>query len=490
MNRSHFLEKKSVDELQAEASTGETLDRALGAFDLISLGIGCIIGAGIFVLTGTAAAKYAGPAITLSFILAGITCAFAGLCYAEFASVLPVAGSAYTYAYATLGEIFAWIIGWDLLLEYALGAATVAVGWSGYAVSFLKDLGIVLPATLTAATGSRVMLADGSMTQAVFNLPAVAAIAVISLLLIIGVRESAKFNGIIVIVKLIVILAFLAFGVWHINSANWTPFIPANTGKFGEYGFSGILRGAGVIFFAYIGFDAVSTAAQEAKQPQRDMPIGIVGSLLISTLLYIAVALVLTGIVPYKSLNVADPIAVGVNVIGLKWLALAVKIGAILGLSSVMLVLTYGQTRILYSISHDGLLPPLFSKIHRRFRTPHLSTLMLGVFVSVLAGCVPISTLSELVSIGTLFAFIVVCAGVLYLRYTQPGLHRPFRCPLVPFVPLTGILVCLYLIVGLPRETWLRLFVWLGVGLVIYLFYGQSHSVLYRKRKAQHNSSS
>ncbi len=490
MNIRHFLEKKSVAELQAEASTGETLQRALGVFDLISLGIGCTIGAGIFVLTGTAAAQYAGPAITISFILAGITCGFAGLCYAEFASLLPIAGSAYTYAYATLGELVAWIIGWDLLLEYALGAATVAVGWSGYVVSFLKDLGIVLPAAFTAATGTHVVLADGSTTQAVFNVPALGAIAVITLLLILGIRESARFNGIIVTVKLAVIVAFLAFGVWHINSANWTPFIPPNTGKFGEFGFSGILRGAGVIFFAYIGFDAVSTAAQEAKRPQRDMPIAIIGSLTISTLLYIAVAMVLTGIVSYKSLNVADPIAIGVNVIGLRWLAFVVKIGAILGLSSVMLVLTYGQTRILYTISRDGLLPPLFSTIHPQFRTPHLATLVLGVFVSLLAGSVPISTLSELVSIGTLFAFIIVCAGVLYLRYTQPSLPRPFRCPLVPFVPLTGILVCLYLVVSLPRETWLRLFVWLGVGLLIYLFYGQSHSLLFRQRKAQHNTRS
>ena len=483
MTRPRYLEKKSVDQLQTEASTGEHLQRSLGAMDLISLGIGCTVGAGIFVLTGTAAAQYAGPAIVLSFVVGGIACGFAGLCYAEFASLLPIAGSAYTYAYATLGELVAWIIGWDLLLEYALGAATVAVGWSGYMVSFLKDLGIILPANITAAPGTDVMLADKSTVTAVFNLPASLVMVGVTLLLIVGIRESARFNSIIVAVKLVVIAAFLAFGIPHINSANWTPFIPPNAGKFGVYGFSGILRGAGVIFFAYIGFDAVSTAAQEAKRPQRDMPIGIIGSLLICTLLYIAVAGVLTGLVSYKSLNVADPIAVGVNVIGLKWLAIAVKIGAIFGLSSVMLVLTYGQTRILYTISHDGLLPRLFSTIHPRFKTPHITTLVLGACVSLIAGLTPISTLSELVSIGTLFAFIVVCAGVLYLRYTQPNLHRPFRCPLVPFVPLTGILVCLYLVVGLPQETWLRLLVWLGLGLLIYFFYGQSHSLLSRPTK-------
>lgn len=483
MTRPKYLERKSVVQLQTDASTGEHLQRALGAIDLVTLGIGCIIGAGIFVLTGTAAAQYAGPAIMLSFVLAGIACGFAGLCYAEFAALLPIAGSAYTYAYATLGEVVAWIIGWDLLLEYALGAATVAVGWSGYMISFLKDVGITLPASLTAAPGTHVVLTDNSTVTAVFNLPAFLAIIALTLLLMLGVRESTRFNGIIVAVKLAVIVTFVLFGVSHIDPAHWTPFIPPNTGKFGEYGFSGILRGAGVIFFAYIGFDAVSTAAQEAKHPQRDMPIGIIGSLLICTLLYIVVAGVLTGLVSYKALNVADPIAVGVNVIGLKWLAIAVKIGAIFGLSSVMLVLTYGQTRILYTMSRDGLLPPFLSRIHPRFKTPHITTLVLGTCVSLIAGLVPISTLGELVSIGTLFAFIVVCAGVLYLRYTQPSLYRPFRCPLVPFVPVTGIFICLYLVVGLPQETWLRLFVWLVVGLFIYFFYGHSHSVLQQDRR-------
>ncbi|MBO3463009.1 amino acid permease [Aetokthonos hydrillicola Thurmond2011] len=478
MNRSQYLEKKSVSQLQNEASTGDHMQRALGPIDLITLGIGATIGAGIFVLTGTAAAKYAGPGIVLSFILGGIACGFAGLCYAEFASLLPIAGSAYTYAYATLGELVAWIIGWDLLLEYALGSATVAVGWSGYAVSFLKDLGITLPPSLTAAPGTSVVLSDNSVVTAVFNLPAFLAILCVTVLLVVGVRESARFNNIIVAVKLVVILAFIGFGVWHINSANWTPLIPPNTGQFGEYGISGIVRGAGVVFFSYIGFDAVSTAAQEAKQPQRDMPIGIIGSLLICTTLYIVVAAVLTGIVSYKSLNVADPIAVGVNVVGLKWLAIAVKIGAICGLSSVMLVLSYAQTRILYSISKDGLLPAFFSTIHPRFKTPHITTIILGVFVSFLAGLTPISTLGELVSIGTLFAFTVVSAGVLFLRYRQPNIYRPFRCPLVPWVPLLAIFVCLYLVFGLPQETWLRLLVWLGVGLVIYFFYGQYHSLL------------
>jgi APA family basic amino acid/polyamine antiporter len=479
MKSTRYFAKKSVTDLQTEADSGEHLHRALGALDLIGLGIGCTIGAGIFVLTGTVAAQYAGPAIIISFGLGAVACGFTGLCYAEFASSIPIAGSAYTYAYATLGEVIAWMIGWDLLLEYALGAATVAVGWSGYVVSFLKDFAIAIPPILATATDTPITLPDGTTAMAVFNLPAFLGIWGVTLLLILGVRESARINGIIVIIKLAVIAAFLVFGFPHINPANWTPFIPPNTGKFGEYGLSGILRGAGVIFFAYIGFDAVSTAAQEAKHPQRNMPIGIIGSLIICTLLYIAVAGVLTGLVSYKFLNVAAPIALGVNVIGFKWLAVAVKIGAILGLISVMLVLSYGQTRILYTISRDGLLPSLFSIIHPQLRTPYVTTLMLGAIVSFLAGILPLSILSELVSIGTLFAFIVVCCGVLYLRYTQPSLLRPFRCPLVPFVPLTAILFCLYLALGLPWATWLRLFVWLAVGLLIYTFYGRHHSLLF-----------
>jgi len=483
MNISRYLAKKSVTDLQTEALNTEHLRRELNAFDLINLGIGCTIGAGIFVLTGTATAQYSGPAIVISFILAGFACGLTGLCYAELASLIPISGSAYTYAYATLGELLAWIIGWDLLLEYALGAATVAIGWSGYLVSFLQNLGIIIPAELTAAPGTIITLANGAKVTALFNFPASLGIFVLHLLLIVGVRESIKINSLIVVIKLAVIFAFLIFGFPHINVDNWSPFIPPNTGKFGEYGLSGILRGAGVVFFAYIGFDAVSTAAQEAKNPQRDMPIGIIGSLLSCTILYIAVAAVLTGLVSYKSLNVVDPISLGVDAINVTWLAVLVKIGAIMGLSSVMLVFAYGQTRILYSISRDGLLPPLFSKIHPRFKTPHLSTLILGVFVSLSAGVLPLTILGELVSIGTLFAFIVVCAGVLYLRYTEPDLPSNFRCPLVPFIPINGILFCLYLMVGLPWETWLRLLVWLAIGVLIYIFYGRSHSLLFREQQ-------
>ncbi|MBC8122261.1 MAG: amino acid permease [Gemmatimonadaceae bacterium] len=483
MTLSRYLAKKTVADLQTEATDGEVLRRSLGPLNLLGLGIGAIIGAGIFVLTGTAAAQYAGPAIVLSFILGAIACAFAGLCYAEFAALIPIAGSAYTYAYATLGELFAWIIGWDLILEYSLGAATVAVGWSGYIVSFLRDLGIVIPPQLTAATGTVLTLADGTTATALFNLPALLGILAVTALLVVGVRESASLNGIIVIIKVAVILAFLAFGVSHVDAANWVPFIPENTGKFGEYGISGILRGAGVIFFAYIGFDAVSTAAQEAKNPQKDMPIGILGSLFICTVLYILVAGVLTGLVPYQSLNVPDPIAVGVDAIGLAWLAAVVKIGAIFGLSSVMLVLTYGQTRIFFTMAQDGLMPALFKSLHPRFKTPHVATIMLGTIVGIVAALTPISVLGELVSIGTLFAFIVVCAGVLYLRNAQPDLPRPFRCPLVPFVPIAGILSCLYLVSGLPWETWLRLIIWLAIGMVFYFVYGRVNSTLLKKSR-------
>ena len=421
----------------------------------MALGIGAVIGAGIFVLTGEAAAHYAGPAIVLSFLIGAVACALAGLCYAEFASLIPIAGSAYTYAYATLGELVAWMIGWDLILEYALGTATVAAGWSGYVVSFLHGFGLALPPQLTAAPGVNGV--------GVFNLPAFLVVLAICGLLITGVRELANVNTAIVGIKLAVIAAFLIFGVMHLHPANWHPFLPANTGTFGQFGWSGVLRGAGVIFFAYIGFDAVSAAAQEAKDPQKDMPVGILGSLVICTILYILVALVLTGLVSYKTLGVPDPIAVGVGATGLAWLAALVKLGVICGLTSVMLVLTYAQTRIFYTMANDGLLPGLFSHLHPRFGTPARATVLLGVLVALVAALTPIKLLGELVSIGTLAAFAVVCGAVLYLRRHQPDLPRPFRCPGVPWVPLAGILVCLYLIVGLPSETQLRLVTWLGV---------------------------
>ena len=484
-----LFRRKDVSALQAELAADQSLKRVLGPVNLVLLGIGAVIGAGIFVLTGQAAANYAGPGIVISFILAGTACAFAGLCYAEFAAMIPIAGSAYTYGYATLGELFAWIIGWDLILEYLFAASTVAVGWSGYVVSFLRDLGINIPSEYTSAPYTHVAPPDAglnvwrlftegwSSTGAVLNLPAMFIVGAITILLIIGISESATFNNVVVVIKITVVLLFIAFGMAYINRENWEPFIPPPQGD-GRFGWDGIVRGAGVIFFAYIGFDAVSTAAQETKNPQRDMPIGILGSLAICTILYIAVALVLTGIVPYTKLNVPDPIAVGINEAGpaLAWLRPVVKIGAIAGLSSVILVMLLGQPRIFYTMSKDGLLPPVFSAVHPRFRTPWLASAVTGALAMAFAGLLPIGLLGELVSIGTLFAFAIVCAGVLVLRYTDPERPRPFRTPLVPLVPILGIVSCFYLMAGLPVDTWARLIIWMALGLAIYFLYGRRHS--------------
>jgi len=512
---SKLLLTKPLDMLMSEASEeGEhSLKRALGPLNLITLGIGAIIGAGIFVLTGSAAAQYAGPAIVLSFILAGIACAFAGLCYSEFASLIPIAGSAYTYGYATLGEIFAWIIGWDLILEYAFGAATVASGWSGYVVSFLQDFGIHIPPQLAATPGTVMVFYNNRwevLTKMLptlqahgvdpaslphvlgsFNLVAFLAIVVVTTILVIGIQESANFNSAIVIVKVAIVLVFIgvaanyAFRNPEVLQRNWHPFIPQNAGEFGKYGWSGIARAAGVIFFAYIGFDAVSTAAQEAKNPQKDMPIGILGSLAVCTVLYILVSGLLTGIVPFTALNVPDPVAVGIDATGVRWGSILVKLGAIAGLGSVMLVMLLGQSRVFYSMSRDGLLPEWAGKIHPRFRTPWISSITVGIFVAIFASLIPIGVLGELVSIGTLLAFVIVCAGVWILRVRRPDLKRPFKTPWVPFTPLMGILVSFLMMASLPFDTWLRLIVWLVIGMAIYFGYGRHHSRVQRTETAR-----
>lgn len=473
-----WLARKSITQIIAEGER-HALHKSLGPFSIIALGVGAIIGAGIFVLTGTAAAQYAGPGIMLSFVLAGVACAFVGLCYAELAALLPVSGSTYSYTYATLGEFFAWIIGWDLILEYSMGAATVAVGWSGYVVSMLANIGIHLPPTLAAAPGTvAAKLADGTVVHGIVNLPAAFIVLLLTWLLILGTKESARMNNLMVAIKLTVVLAFIAAGIHFVDRAHWTPFIPANTGEFGHFGWSGVLRGASVVFFAYIGFDAVSCAAQEAKNCQRDMPIGILGSLIVCTILYVIVAAVITGLVPYGQLNVADPIAVAVDVIGMTWFSVLIKLGAIVGLTTVILVLLYGQSRIFFTISKDGLLPPLFAAVHPRLGTPHRSLMMIGAIVAVVAALTPIGILGEMVSIGTLFAFVMVCGAVLYLRRSDAHVARPFRTPGVPFVPVAGVLFCGLLMIGLPFDTWMRLLIWLAIGLVVYFGYGRHHSVL------------
>lgn len=481
--------KKPMAILMQEAGAeGEhTLKRSLTAMNLTMLGIGAIIGAGIFVLTGTAAAQHAGPAIVISFIIAGAGCAFAGLCYAEFASMIPIAGSAYTYGYATLGELLAWIIGWDLILEYLFAASTVAVGWSGYFVQFLGDLGINIPTAFSrapfAVEGTHTLVRTG----AVLNLPAVMLVLTLTTLLVFGIRESARLNNLIVYVKVGIVLLVIGFGFFYVDTANWSPFIPAQltdeiTGSplSGRFGWSGIFAGAGVIFFAYIGFDAVSTTAQEAKNPQRDLPIGILASLAVCTVLYILMALVMTGLVPYQQLDVAEPVYVALDAAGpqLAWLKYLTNIGAIAGLGSVVLVMLMGQPRIFYAMSRDGLLPPVFSRVHPKYQTPWLATIITGCFAAVLAGLFPIGILGHLVSIGTLFAFMIVCAGILLLRYQSPELHRPFRTPLVPFVPLGGIGICGWLMYSLPSDTWWRLALWMALGIAIYFFYGRKNSKL------------
>jgi basic amino acid/polyamine antiporter, APA family len=504
--KNQLFAKKPMSLLQQEMTGDNKLKRVLGPVSLTSLGIGAIIGAGIFVLTGSTAALYSGPAIVISFVISGLACAFAGLCYAEFAAMIPISGSAYAYAYSTLGEFLAWVIGWDLIIEYLFAASTVSVGWSGYALSFLKDWGIFLPANMTAATGTVLYDIPGmgwkAMTDqlaaelakngtiisslphvtALFNLPAMFIIVLLTLVLIRGIKESSTINNIMVIVKVSIVLLFIIFGFMYVKAENWTPFIPANTGHFGQFGWSGILRGAGVIFFAYIGFDAVSTAAQEAKNPQKDMPIGILGSLTVSTILYILVAIVLTGIVSYTQLNVADPVAVGVDAMGegMRWLRPIIKVAAIAGLTSVILVMLLGQPRIFYSMAKDGLLPPVFSKVHNKYKTPFISQLLTGACAMILAGVLPISILGELVSIGTLLAFVIVMMSVLVLRKTNPEINRPFKTPFMPWVPILGTIVCMAQMLALPFDTWIRLIVWMALGFAVYFFYGRHRSVVHK----------
>ncbi len=478
-----FVRKPMASLMNEAQETGtHTLKKTLGAWGLIALGIGAIIGAGLFSITGMAAANHAGPAITLSFVVAALGCLFAGLCYAEFASMIPVAGSAYTYSYATMGEFIAWIIGWDLVLEYAVGAATVGISWSRYLVKFLEGFNIHLPQSLTV----------GPWDGGIINLPAVFIIVLMSLLLIKGTKESAFVNAIIVSLKITVVLVFIFLGWRYINNDNYNPYIPDNNGTFGSFGFSGIIRAAAIVFFAYIGFDAVSTAAQEAKNPKKDMPIGILGSLAICTILYILFAHVMTGVTNYTTFAGKDgiaPVALAINHMGTTnesgiltpdypWLNRAIVVAILAGYASVILVMLMGQTRVFFSMSKDGLIPSIFSKVNPKTQTPVKSNLLFMVFVSLFAAFVPARVVGEMTSIGTLFAFILVCIGVWVMRIKMPELQRSFKTPFVPLVPILGIFVCLFMMVFLPMDTWIRLLVWMLLGMDIYLVYGAKNSHL------------
>ncbi|MFI5335249.1 MAG: amino acid permease [Opitutales bacterium] len=476
---------KSVAALQAQAGSATGLKRELTATNLVSLGIGSVIGAGVFVLSGQTAAQYSGPAIALAFVISGVASLLAGLCYAEFAAMIPIAGSAYTYTYATMGELMAWIIGWDLMLEYLFSAAAVAVGWSANAQGILLEFGLTLPAKLSQAPFA---MEHGHLiaTGALVNVPAVFISLALTVILVIGIKESANFNNLMVFTKVGVLVVLIGYGVWYLlkhpglATANWTPFIPKNTGVFGEFGYSGLVKGAAVIFFAYIGFDSVSCAAQEAKNPQRDMPIGLLVCLAICVGLFVAVSLVLTGMIHYTKLNVDAPFIYALQQTGAPaLLRYGVEFAALAGLTSVILISMLGQPRIFYSMAQDGLLPMAFAKVHPRFGTPHITTIITGVVCAITAGVLPLDLLGELISIGTLLAFAIVCIGILILRKTQPDMPRPFRTPWVPFVPIAGAAICLFQTYFLPWDTWIRLGIWMAIGFAVYFGYGRRNSKLH-----------